>query len=87
MRVPQFLGRSAVLGRYGSGSLGTLGTIPGKQAVQIVAIGSVSTEIPFIKQPLDPTTQADLVGVILEANRPAHFAVPATSQNDNPGSG
>jgi hypothetical protein len=54
---------------------------PGDKAIQIVTIGPVGAESLFVEQPLDPTTSTNLVGMILQTNRPAHFAVPAAAKN------
>jgi len=53
------------------------------EAVEVVAIGSESSEGLFIKQAFDAAAQANLVGAVMEAHRPAHFAVPATAENDH----
>jgi len=60
-------------------------TIPGQETIQIVAVRPVGTESLLIEKALDPTTEADLVGVFLGANRPTHPAVPATAENHHPG--
>lgn len=68
-----------MFGRLGGGcDLREPGSIQGNKAVQVVAVGTVGTEGFFIEQTLDTATQTDLVGVVLEANWPAHLAVPAT---------
>ena len=54
--------------------------IPSDKTIQIVAVGSVGTEGVFIEKTLDATSQANLVGVSLRANRPTHLAVPAASE-------
>ena len=51
------------------------------QAIEIVAVGAVGAERLLIKQAFDAAAQADLVGAVLEAHRPAHFAVPAAAEN------
>ena len=51
------------------------------QAIQIVAIRAVGAESLFIKQAFDAAAQANLVGAVLEAYRPAHSAVPAAAEN------
>jgi hypothetical protein len=51
------------------------------QSIEIVTIRSVRAECLFIKQALDATTQADLIRVILRANRPTHLAVPAAAKD------
>jgi hypothetical protein len=55
--------------------------IPGNQAIEVVAVGSVGAEGLFIEQTLDTAAQANLIRVILEPNRPTHFAVPATAKD------
>ena len=69
-------------GRLGlSGNLAAASLVAGNQTIEIVAVGSVGAESLFIKQPLDAATQANLIGVIAEANRPTHLAVPATAED------
>jgi hypothetical protein len=55
--------------------------IPADEAIQVVAIGPVGAEGLFVEEAFDAAAQADLVGVILGANRPAHFAVPAPTED------
>ena len=55
--------------------------VPGNQPIQVVTVWPISAERVFIKQALDAATQADLVGVLLQADRPAHLAMPATAKN------
>ena len=59
--------------------------IPGNEAIEVIAVRSVSTEGLLIKQTFDATTEANLIRVILEAHRPAHFAVPAAAKNHHTG--
>ncbi len=61
--------------------INTAGPILTDQAIQFVAIGSVGAESLLVEEALDPAAQANLVRVILEANRPAHVAVPATAED------
>lgn len=51
------------------------------QAIEVVAVGSVSAKSLLIKQALDAAAQANLVRVILIAHRPTHLAVPATAED------
>jgi hypothetical protein len=70
--------------RLGCGmNLARSSAIPGNQTIEIVAVGSVRTESLLIEQTLDATTQANLIRAILVANRPTHFAVPATAKDYN----
>src|SRR5208282_1879208 len=55
--------------------------VPGNQAIQFVTVGSVGAKSVFIEQTLDAATQADLVGVLLQAYWPAHSAMPAAGKN------
>jgi len=59
----------------------SLGAIPRKEPLKIVAVGPVSPKRILIEQSLDAATRADLVGAALRANGPAHFAVPASPKN------
>jgi hypothetical protein len=63
------------MARFGSSQ------IPGNEAIEVVAVRSVSTEGLLIKQTFDATTEANLIRVILEANRPTHLAMPATAED------
>ena len=54
--------------------------VPGNQAIEVVAVGSVSAKGLLIKQTLDAASQANLIGMILETNRPTHLAVPAAAE-------
>jgi hypothetical protein len=56
-------------------------SVPGNQPIEIVTIGSVRAEGLLIKQALDAAAQANLIRVILEANRPTHLAMPATTED------
>jgi len=51
------------------------------QSIEIVTVGPVRAECLLIKQALDATTQADLIRVILRANRPTHLVVPAAAED------
>lgn len=53
------------------------------EVIQIVAIRPISAESFFIKQAFDTAAQANLIGAVMEAHRPAHFAVPASAENDH----
>jgi hypothetical protein len=64
-----------------------LRAILGDQAVQVVAVLAVCAEGLFIEEALDSAAQANLVRVILIADRPAHFTVPATAKNEHGCSG
>ena len=67
----------------GSYEFGLVRTIPSDQKLQLVAIGAISLKGFLIKQSLDATAQADLVGIALGANRPAHLAVPASPEEND----
>ena len=60
--------------------------VASNKPVQIVAVGTVSAERFFVKQPLNSTSQAHLIGMALRPYRPTHFPVPAAAQNQNCGS-
>jgi len=61
--------------------LGGLGTIPGDEAIQVVAIRPIGLKERFIKKALSPTAEAHLVGVFLCTDGPTHFAMPAPAKN------
>jgi hypothetical protein len=66
-------------------NFGSPAPITRNQAIEVVAVRSVGAEGLLIKQPLDATAQADLIGVILETDRPTHLAVPAAAKDDDSG--
>ena len=59
-------------------------SVASHQAIEVVAVRSESAEGLFIKQAFDATAQANLIGVILEAHRPTHLAVPAAAEDHYP---
>lgn len=65
--------------------LGLMGIVPGDQTIQVVAVGAISAECALVEQALDTAIEADLVGAVLRTNWPAHFAVPAPSQDHHSG--
>jgi hypothetical protein len=56
-------------------------TVAGHQLIEVVTVRSVSAEGLLIEQAFDAAAEANLVGAILEANRPTHFAVPAATKD------
>ena len=56
-------------------------SVASHQAIEVVAIGSVSAKSLLIKQTLDAAAQANLVRVILIAHRPTHLSVPAAAED------
>ena len=69
-------------GRLGFGkSLFAASPVLRDEFTEIVAIGSVGAEGFLVKQTLDAAAQANLIGMILETNRPTHLAVPATAED------
>ena len=56
-------------------------SVASHEMIQIVAVGPIRAESCFIEQAFDAATQANLIRMILEAYRPAHFAVPTTAEN------
>lgn len=70
-------------GRGFGTSLSGSSPVPGDQAIEIVAEGSVRAEGFLIKQAFDAAAQANLIGVILESDRPTHLTVPATAEEHN----
>jgi hypothetical protein len=67
-------------------SISTL-EIPCNQAIQVVAVRSIRPKGPFVEQTLNSTTHADLIGMVLHAHGPTHFAVPAAAKYHQGGSG
>ena len=57
------------------------------QAVQVVAVLAVGAKGFFIEQALDSAAETNLVRVVLIADWPAHFAVPATAEHEHRCSG
>jgi hypothetical protein len=69
-------------GRLGLGkSLFAASPVLRDEFTEIVAIGSVGAEGLLVKQTLDSTAQANLIGMILETDRPTHLAMPATAED------
>jgi hypothetical protein len=69
-------------GRLGLGkSLFAASPVLRDEFIEIVAIGSVGAEGLLVKQALDATAQANLIGMILETHRPTHLAMPATAED------
>lgn len=67
--------------------LGQLRTFPGDKSAQIVAIGPIGTEVMLIKKAFDPAPEANLVGMVLRADGPAHFSMPASAKHYHRGAG
>jgi len=59
--------------------------VPLHQAIQVVAVGAVGAEGFFIEQAFDTATEANLIGMFLEGDGPAHLAVPAATKNNQGG--
>jgi hypothetical protein len=55
----------------------------GNELVQVIAVRPVGSERLLIKESFDPAPKADLVRMLLIADRPAHFAVPATAEDEH----
>ena len=60
---------------------------PGNEAIEVVAVRSERPEGLLVEEPLDPTAQANLVGVLLDANRPTLLAMPAAPQDHHGSAG
>jgi hypothetical protein len=58
-----------------------LHSLPGNEAIKVVAVRPEGPKVLLVKEPLDPAAQANLVGVFLDANRPTHLAMPAAAQD------
>lgn len=61
--------------------LGQAVLIPGNQAIQIVTVRAIGAECGFVEQAFNTAPGANLVGMILEADGPAHLAVPAAAKD------
>jgi hypothetical protein len=59
-----------------------LSAIPSEKFLEIVTVRAKSPERILVEQALDAAARADLIGATLGANRPAHLAMPASSQDD-----
>ncbi|GEM_PF-6763030 len=57
------------------------------QAGEIVAVGAIGAKQFFVEEAFYAAAGADLIGISLRAERPAHFAVPATAKNYDRGCG
>ena len=56
-------------------------SVASHQAIEVVAVGSVSAKGLLIKQAFNAAAQANMVRVIMEAHRPTHLTVPAAAEN------
>lgn len=63
------------------------GVGPGNQAIEVVAIGAIGAESFLVKKTFDSAAQADLIGITLCANGPAHLAMPAAPEEHHAGTG
>ncbi|HEX3320284.1 MAG TPA: hypothetical protein VHR84_06255 [Terriglobales bacterium] len=63
----------------------TLVTIPVNQLVQVIAERAIGLKGLFIKEPFDPTPEAHLIRLALNADRPAHLAMPAATESNHGG--
>lgn len=52
------------------------------QTLQVVAIRAIAAEGIFIEEALDAAAKANLVGISLGSDRPAHPAMPAAAKHD-----
>jgi hypothetical protein len=65
---------------YGLGMTPALSNpVASHQPIEVVVVGSVSAEGLLIEQPFDAASETNLIGMILEANRPTHVTVPAAA--------
>jgi len=76
-----------MLGRLGRANAGSSSAVPRQQTSQVIAIGTVGAESLLVEKTLDPTTEANLVGVFLGSDWPTHPVVPATTKNHHSGTG
>jgi len=61
------------------------GAVPGDQTVEIVAVRAISAESLLVKQAFDAASGANLVGVALGPDWPAHLAMPAAAKQKQTG--
>jgi hypothetical protein len=64
-----------------------LTSLPGNKTIKVVAKRAKGPKVLLVKEPLDATAQTNLVGVLLDANRPTHFAMPTPAQDHDSGAG
>src|SRR5580698_10925662 len=57
--------------------------VPSDETGEIVAVGAVGAKIFLVEQALDAAAEANLVGIILSANRPTHPAMPTSAHHDH----
>ena len=55
------------------------GPVPGYKPIDVIAIRAVTAKTLLVEQAFDSASEANLVGVLLDPDGPAHFLVPATS--------
>src|SRR5437868_4203503 len=60
-----------------------LGAVPGNQPIEVISVRPIGAESLLVEKTLDSATGANLVGIPLSTDRPAHFAVPATTKKHN----
>lgn len=65
------------------GSRPTLVTIPIDKLVQVIAKRAIGLKGLLVEEPLDATAQANLIGLALNADGPAHLAMPAATERDH----
>lgn len=58
-------------------------TLPGNQLIEVIAEGAEGLESLLVEQALDATTEANLVGLALNAYGPAHPTMPAAAESDH----
>ena len=59
------------------------GKFPGNQPIQVVTVRPIRAKALLIKQALDPAAHANLIGMFLYPDRPAHLSMPASSKEHN----
>ena len=59
------------------------GKCPGNQPIQVVTVRPIRAKALLIKQALDPAAHANLIGMFLYPDRPAHLSMPASSKEHN----
>jgi hypothetical protein len=55
--------------------------IPGKESLQVIAVGTIPAKPVLVEQALDTAARTDLVCAALGTYRPAHLAVPAAPEH------
>lgn len=72
---------------FGLQSALLVGVTPCDEAIEFVTVGAVSAKGFFVEKALDAAGSANLIRVLLGADGPGHFGVPASAKEEHAGAG